>query len=185
MGCSNGGTAANGGLWARTRPATGGGVVFGAGVFVLWGNSAGTVEVGAGDGWQAVALPQPSGYFLGDLRVVDGTFRGMTDYNCCFGEIPGTARWGTLSSSDGLTWTAGAQDLTSPPPMPFLSAAGRCVAFAAGNVLAGPDCDHLTVRYSDSAFGAADGVYAGGTFVVVGSGGILISGDAMTWTKAL
>jgi hypothetical protein len=162
-------------------PRVNGGLEFAAGVFVTLGGGGFAYTDGA---WQPIEVGPPE-YDPFDLRVVNGAFVGRTIARSERHDDNIPDLWGSVSSSDGLTWTVEEQDLTEPPPLVVIDADAVCVAFSDPEVMSGPDCDTLEVTYADRGFRPEDALHVDGLYLVGGIEGILSSRDGMTWTTSL
>jgi hypothetical protein len=179
--------SADGTTWAALSPdqpyATA--VAFAGGHFVSWSVSLPSVRVSPDGDWQTVALPGMGSYVMASLRVVNDAFVGILEDDCCYGEAPSSIRWGGVTSTDGLTWTATALDLAVPPPTIVLDEGSFCLALGGDRLLSGPGCDALTPSFIEDSLGPHDAVHAAGLYVVTCGLGILTSPDGFHWTRTL
>ena len=169
--------------------ALGGSPLFAAGRFLSC--PSGPCAVGSGDGdWQPVTMidqshPDDRIYSPYHLRVVNDGFLGSAYYDCCFGEVPGTARWRKLSSPNGIDWTLDPEELTSAPPEIVFDDGSLCIAFSGAQLMSGTSCDALTTSASVPDFWPEFFVKGDGFFLAAGDGGIVSSSDGVTWTQVL
>lgn len=153
-------------------------VGFGRDRFLLWGEAEAIGLSPDGEDWTVVGVDSVGIVrhvaFLGDRYV------GMGDFDCCFGEVPGTQRFYDLMSNDAVDWTVRTQALGK---VFFALAFGseRFVALTGREIVASEDAHTWSVVHESTSF---LGAVAFGTpgFVSVGRA-IRFSPDGLSWSR--
>lgn len=146
------------------------------GTVVAWGSTV-SVSQDHGHTWSSVT-GLTEGTWVSGLYF-DGTrFRGSSELDCCFGEVPERIEYYAISSNDGQNWTETPRELND------VTLLGSAASEAAE---VGCNWNHVFYRESGSAWSiAADGLftdvtYAGDVFVAVGAWELKWSSEGKVW----
>jgi hypothetical protein len=161
------------------------GITFGAGLFAF---GAGTDVYVSADANTWMSHDTASKHRLSWMRGYDQALVATSTYDCCFGEVPGSAEYGHATSFDGVTWAVvdDGHDLASLPE--FLTD-GACVSMDAvtfpgpegGTMLCSAIGDAVHAAGLQDVRSRASGA---GIYVVGGLGGIATSSDLVHWERA-